>query len=411
MGAPRLGGDFHRLWTAGSISNIGDGVALAAGPLLLASMTSDPALVAGALFVQQLPWLLFSLPAGVLVDRWDRRRIVVLANLVRAAAVAGLTVAVATGQAGVAIVYATLFVLGTLETLADNAASSLIPSVVEPEQLPRANARLYASTIVLNQLVAPPLGAALFVVAAAIPFGMNAASFALSAALIATLRVASSADRTGAPTRGSMRRDIATGMRSLLHHPVLRMLAVCLCFMNVTLMAAFGILVLYARERLGLDEIGYGVLLASLAAGGLIGTATAAWLQARFGASALVRAGLVIETCTHLSLALVTAPWAAMATLVVFGAHGSVLGVIITSWRQRVVPDVLRGRVNSGYFLFSIGGSAIGALAGGFVARWLGITSPFWIAFAGMVVLTAVAWRAFSPSLMNDPAPVKMAAE
>ncbi|WP_232666858.1 MFS transporter [Pseudonocardia sp. TRM90224] len=96
MGARPLGGDFTRLWTAGSISNIGDGVALAAGPLLLASMTSDPALVAGALFVQQLPWLLFSLPAGVFVDRWDRRRIVVLANIVRAAAVAGLTIAVAT---------------------------------------------------------------------------------------------------------------------------------------------------------------------------------------------------------------------------------------------------------------------------------------------------------------------------
>ncbi len=111
------------------------------------------------------------------------------------------------------------------------------------------------------------------------------------------------------------------------------------------------------------------MLLAALAVGGLIGTAAAARLQQRFGASALVRAGLVIETCTHLSFALVTAPWAAMVTLVVFGAHGSVLGVIITSWRQRVVRDALRGRVNSGYFLFSIGGSAIGALAGGFVAQ------------------------------------------
>jgi predicted MFS family arabinose efflux permease len=181
------------------------------------------------------------------------------------------------------------------------------------------------------------------------------------------------------------------------------MLAVCLCFMNVTLVGAFAILVLYARERLGLTEVGFGLLLAASAVGGIAGTIVAARLQRRFGTALLLRVGLVIETCTHLSLALARVPWVAAATMVVFGAHASLWGILSLSWRQRVVPDALRGRVNSGYFLFSVGGAAIGALGGGFVARGLGITAPFWIAFGGMVVLTAVAWRRFSPALLDAP--------
>jgi MFS family permease len=385
---------------------MGDGVALAAGPLLLASLTTDPALVAGAVFVQQLPWLLFALPAGVLVDRLDRRRVVVLVNLVRAAVVGGLAVAVATGAVTVAIVYAALFVIGTMETLADNASTALLPAVVPAEQLPRANARLMGVQLVGNHLLAPPLGAALFVGAAALPFGLNAATFLVAALLLATLRgrfrpVATEPHRP-------VRQDIATGMRALLGHPVLRMLAVCLCIMNVTLFGAFAILVLYARERLGLTEVGFGLLLAASAVGGIAGSALAARLQERFGMAFLMRVGLVIETCTHLSLALTRLPWVAVTTMVIFGAHASLWGILTLSWRQRVVPDALRGRVNSGYFLFSVGGAAIGALGGGLVARGMGITAPFWIAFAGMVVLTVVAWRPFSPARLDvrDPLPL-----
>ncbi|QYN32901.1 MFS transporter [Pseudonocardia sp. DSM 110487] len=397
---------FGRLWAASAVSNVGDGVALAAGPLLLASLTSDPALVAGAMFVQQLPWLLFALPAGVYVDRLDRRRVVVLGNLVRAAVVGGLAVAVATGVATVAVVYAALFVAGTMETLADNASTALLPAVVAAEDLPRANARLMGVQLVGNQLLAPPLGAALFVAAAALPFGLNAATFLVAAVLLASLRgrfrPESTQPESTQPHR-PLRHDIATGMRTLLAHPVLRMLAVCLCLMNVTLVGAFAILVLYARERLGLTEVGFGLLLASSAVGGIAGTVVAARLQRRFGTALLLRVGLVIETCTHLSLALARVPWVAVATMVVFGVHASLWGILSLSWRQRVVPDALRGRVNSGYFLFSVGGAAIGALGGGFVARGLGITAPFWIAFGGMVVLTAVAWRRFNPTLLDEP--------
>ena len=399
----RLGGQFGRLWAASAVTNVGDGVALAAGPLLLASLTSDPALVAGAVFAQQLPWRLFALPAGVVVDRVDRRLLVVLLNAVRCVVIGGLALAITIDAVTVAVVYVALFVVGTVETLADNASTALLPAVVPAAQLPRANARLIGVQVVGNQLVAPPLGAALFVVAAALPFGLNAATFLLAAFLLATLR----GRFAPAPSeRGPLRREITTGMRALLGHPVLRMLAICLCLMNVTLMGAFAILVLYARERLGLDEVGFGLLLAANAVGGVVGSVLAARLQDRFGAAIVLRAGLMIETCTHLSLALARAPWIAVVTMLVFGAHASVWGAISVSWRQRVVPDALRGRVNSGYFLFSVGGAAVGALAGGLIARSLGITAPFWIAFGGMALLTAVAWRRFSRDRLDDPDPV-----
>jgi MFS family permease len=396
------------LWAANAVSNVGDGVALAAGPLLLASLTSDPALVAGAMFVQQLPWLLFALPAGVTVDRLDRRRLVVLVNVVRAIVIGGLAVAVGAGAVTVPLVYAALFVIGIMETLADSASTALLPAVVPSEQLPRANARLMGVQMVGNQLLAPPLGAALFVVAAALPFALNAATFLLAALLIATLRSRMAPREAPVGPRRPVARDIATGVRALVGHPVLRILAVCLCLMNVTLAGAFSILVIYAHQRLGLDEIGFGLLLAATAVGGLGGSVVAARLQARFGAALLLRVGLVIETLTHLSLGLARAPWVAVVTMAVFGAHASLWGVITLSWRQRVVPDALRGRVNSVYFLFAVGGSAIGALMGGLAARDLGITAPFWIAFGGMAVLTAIAWRLFTPARLDDPDPVPL---
>ena len=159
------------------------------------------------------------------------------------------------------------------------------------------------------------------------------------------------------------------------------------------LCGAFAIFVLYARRRLGLSEVGYGYLLITFAVGGLLGTAMAGRLQARFGAAALLRAGLIVETATHVALAVVTGPWPAAAVLVVFGAHTMVWGVIVTTLIQRSVPDRLLGRVNSVYALIMMGGAAVGSLLGGVFARGLGITAPFWIAGAVMLLTTTTAWR------------------
>ncbi|HEV7657131.1 MAG TPA: MFS transporter [Mycobacteriales bacterium] len=393
------GTGFRRLWAANAVSNVGDGVTLAAGPLLVASLTDNPALISGAVFAQQLPWLLFSLISGAYVDRLDRRVLIAVVNVVRAVVLGGLALAVGTGMITVGLIYVAFFLLGTGETLADNAAVALVPAIVPAARLPGANARLLGSQIVGNQLLGPPLGAWLFVVAAAIPFGLNAVSFVLAGALIATLPLA--AGRPPERDPKNLRVEIAEGVRWLFRHRVLRMLALSLALMNITFFGAFSILVLWSRERLGFGELGYGLLLTCSAVGGLIGSATAGRLERRFGASTLLRIGLLIETTMHLVLALTRTPWVGCLMIGIFGVHAVIWGAVTIAIRQRVVPDHLRGRVNSVNYLFSVGGSALGALQGGFVARAFGITAPFWLALGVMVVFTAAAWRLFSHSALD----------
>ena len=201
----------------------------------------------------------------------------------------------------------------------------------------------------------------------------------------------------------SVGRDIADGLRWVWHEPVIRMMSLTLCLMNATLLAGFSIMVLYARDRLGLGAVGYGVLMASSAVGGIAGVLAAPALQSRCSASLLLRAGLVVETLTHLGLALAGTPWAAGAVLVVFGVHSSVLGSVETTYRQRRVPEELRGRVQSVFFMFAIGGNVVGALIGGPLARWQGVTAPFWCSAVAMAVVTAVAWRPFGRNLDRLP--------
>jgi hypothetical protein len=173
-----LGPGFARLWTANAVSNLGDGVTLVAGPLLAASLTRDPRLVAGLAVAQRLPWLLFSLVSGALVDRLDRRLVMVRVDAARAVVVGLLGVAVLADAATLPLLYAIFFALGTAETLFDNAAVSILPAVVPTDQLSRANGRLLGAQMVANELVAPPLGGWLFAAAAAVPFLVDAGSFA-----------------------------------------------------------------------------------------------------------------------------------------------------------------------------------------------------------------------------------------
>jgi predicted MFS family arabinose efflux permease len=161
---------------------------------------------------------------------------------------------------------------------------------------------------------------------------------------------------------------------------------------NVAFCGAFAVFVLYARERLGLSGVGYGLLLTTFAVGGLAGTAVAGRLQTWFGATWVLRAGLGVEALTHLTLAITRRPWLAAAILVVFGVHTMVWGVNVTTLRQRVVPDRLRGRVTGVQTLLEAGGATLGLLLGGVFAQSLGITAPFWIAAVATVLVAAAAW-------------------
>ena len=365
---------------------------LAAGPLLLASQTRDPLLISMALLSEYLPVLLFGVLGGAAADRFDRRRMVVVANLGRAAVLVVLVATMVSGTVNIAVVLVTLFVLGTAETFADSASSSLLPGLVAREDLGIANARMQGAFLLTNQLLMPPIGAFLFAAGMALPFATNAACFALGAVLVS--RVVTSS-RNELQARRGLGAEMVEGVRWLIGNPPMRTLALTIFTFNVTFGAAWSVLVLYAQERLGMNAVGFGLLTTAVAVGGLVGTVSYGRLEQRFSLADIMRVGLLIETGTHLSLALTASPAVALATLVVFGAHAFVWGTTSTVVRQRAVPDALLGRVTGVYRVAIVGGFVIGAPLGGLLAQTFGITAPFWFGFAGSALLVAILWPQF----------------
>lgn len=388
----RLGRSFRWLLASTIIANAGDGIAIAAGPLLVASQTRDPLLVSMALLAEYLPSLLFGILGGAVADRVDRRTMVVAVNLGRAIVLVVLSTTIVTGNVDILVVLIALFILGTAETFSDAASSTLIPSLVSREDLGVANARMQGAFLVTNQLVAPPIGAFLFAAGMALPFATNAACFALGAVLISRVVTSRRPERT---EPSSLVADMVEGVRWLMGHPPMRTLALTIFTFNVTFGAAWGVLVLYAGERLGLDAVGFGLLTTAAAIGGIGGMFLYDRLERRFSLGDLMRAGLLIETGTHLSLALTTVPQVAFITLVVFGAHEFVWGTTSTVVRQRAVPDALLGRVGGVYRVAIIGGLVIGTPIGGLLARSFGITAPLWFGFIGSALLVVILWRQF----------------
>ncbi len=386
----RMGHGFRWLLSSSWISNLGDGIALAAGPLLVASQTSNPLLVALAGLLQRLPWLLFGLYAGVVADRHDRRLIVVLVDVVRAVVLGVLALTIATDAVSVVVVLVTMFVLGTAETFADITTGTLLPMIVDKPDLGVANARINVGLITLNQLAGPPLGAFLFAAGMVWPSIAQAVTFALAALLIARL-AASRPERPDEPSH--TRSEIAEGVRWLWNHPPIRTLTLTVTFFNVTFGAAISVLVLYAAERLDAGPVAFGLLTTAGAIGGVAGSVAYPWLERNLGMANIMRCGLIIETLTHLTLATTQTLAVALAIFVVFGVHEAAWGTTVTTVRQRAVPMELQGRIGSVYMMCLMGGLVIGAAVGGVLAQLWGVTAPFWFAFAGSVVILIVIWR------------------
>jgi MFS family permease len=388
----RLGTNFRWLLSSAVVSNLGDGIVLAAGPLLVASLTRDAFLVSMALTAQWLPMLLFGILGGVAADRLDRRRMVVVVNLARAVVLLALVTFITNDSLTISWALVSLFVLGTAETFADSASSTLLPSLVARKDLGIANARMQGAFLLTNQMVAPPIGAALFAAGMALPFAANAAVFALGAWLISRIVGSMRSERTEV---AGVWADTMEGLRWLVGHPPMRTLTLTIFAFNVTFGAAWGVLVLYAAERLGLGAVGFGLLMTAVALGGVIGTISYGALERRFRMSSLLRVGVLVETATHLSLALTTTPAVAMATLIVYGAYAFVWGTLFTVVRQRAVPNALLGRVTGVYRVANVGGLVLGAPLGGVLARSFGITAPFWFGFVGSAILGVLLWRPF----------------
>ncbi len=400
----RMGRDFRWLLASSWTSNIGDGVALAAAPLLIASMTSSPILVAAGAILQFLPWLLFGLHAGAIADRFDRRRLVMFANAARAVVLGGLCAFLLTGTANIWIVLAVAFLYGTAEVFVDTAGSTLLPMLVKPADLGIGNARLQAGYLVANQFAGPPLGAFLFAAGTAWPFLLEILCVLLAVVLISRMA------RTPVPPRAAgdgakphVHTDIAEGLRWLWQNPPVRMLVLIILVFNVTWAAPWGVLVLYATEHLNMGAVGYGALTTASAAGGILATLCFGWLERRVSFATLMRVVLSLEVLMHLAFALTSTGWVALVIMFVFGAYAFIWGTISTTVRQRLVPAELQGRVASVNMVGVFGGMVIGQALGGVIAQFWGLTAPWWFAFVGAALTLALVWKPISQIVSAKP--------
>lgn len=383
-----MGRNWYLLWSGSAVSALGDGVFLAALPLLAATLTQDPKLIAGVSFFGTLPWLLVSLSAGAAADRYDGRRLLLAALWVQCALMAVLATF---HHAHIAFLYGMAFLIGTAETVPRAVGQPLIKATVENHLLERANGRLFASQAVALQFLGPPLGGLLFAVAVPAPFWVNALTFAVAAVLVAKMRT-SHKEPPARPRAGE-------GLRWLLRHKALRTITIVSATTNLCIAMTMSTLVLFAQQRLGLTNAGFGVFLATLACGGVAGGLLA---------ERLIRYRHTVVT----TVVLIPLMWLGIATVAhdlktvaVFAVVSSfctaVWGVATASFRQRAVPTELLGRVSSAQTLITWGVQPVGALLGGLVADYFGLLAPWCAAIALRTVVGVFSLRSLQRTALS----------
>jgi len=399
---------------------MGDGIGQIAYPWLASAVTRNPLLVALVTVFQRLPWLLFSLPAGVITDRYQRRNLMVGANLARAM----LTVAVAlmvlnqqdvlpgpdqldSGSAIVStnvflyaiVLIATLF-LGTAEVLYDNTAQTIMPSLVTEDQLEKANGRMWSAEQVANTVAGPAAGAALLAFAFAAPFFVDAVTFALSALLIFLLPRPANTVETPAE-RKPWKAELAEGFRWLWGHELLRPLAITLGILNGLSVLAGATLVLFAQEVLLTSPTDFAILSTGGAVGGIAGGWTASSVSQRLGSGPSLWTTLVVGGITSIAIGF-TSWWPLVWVMFTLSMYVAVLWNVITvSLRQTIIPSHLLGRVNSVYRFFAWGSIPIGALIGGTIimvgelstTREMALRLPWFVSGVGQLLLLGFAAR------------------
>jgi MFS family permease len=385
---PRLSAAYWRLWWAAAVDNIGDGAFAAAVPLLAVTITHDPRLVSVVAAATYLPWLLLSLPAGAVVDRRDRVGLMWRSQAIQAVVVGIVAVLAAVGEMSIPVLVVMAFGLGSCEVLFSNASQAVLPDIVPKSLLHKANGNQFTITTVGQMFVGPPLGSFLFAVLIALPFGVDAGSFAVSAVLLATLPRRTRAQTEHPPIRTA----IADGLRWLTGHRLLRTLALLLgvntfCFQlgNVTL-------VLLATQTLHLSTRGYGLLLAGGAVGSVLGGLVNARIVIWIGALPALLIALVANVFIFEGIGISPNATVLGALLALNGLVTTMWNIVTVSLRQQIVPAELLGRVNSVYRMLGWGLIPLGALTGGIVAHEFGLRAGYPIAgvLRGIALLAAL---------------------
>jgi len=396
----RLGRPFWTLWSAPAVSTFGDGLRYVAFPLLAAGLSTDPRAVAVVFVAGYLPWPLFGLLGGAVVDRQDRRTVMWMTDTARAVAVGAFTAVLVTSATTIVSLAVLSFLLGAAETLFDNAASAIVPQIVAQARLERANSWLIGVQTLNSTLIGAPIGALLYGVARYLPTAADAVSFAAAAAVIWSLpgryRPASSTSRT------SLGADIGAGLRWLSHHRFLRTACLLLIVINGTLGAGEAVLVLYARSTLGLSDLGYTALFVTLAVGAILGTVIAPAIRRRVNLRPVIVSAAVGQAAALLAVGSTTNLAIATAAMAIVGASNAAWNVVTVSYRQAAVPTELLGRVTSSYRVIALSAMPLGAAAGGITAHTWGLHAPY---LASGIVLTAATLLAFPALQHPDPPP------
>ena len=409
---------FLALYTASTVSNLGDGVAGVAYPWLASAVTRNPILVALIVVAQRLPWLVFTLPAGVITDRLDRRRVMVVMDFTRFALTA-MVALVVLAQSGdlpkpdmvkdaattrpllyTVLVVATLL-LGMAEVLRDNTSQTILPAIVPHDQLEKANGTMWAAEGSMNMFAGPPLGALFLAVSFALPFFFDAASFFAAAALVALIPGTFRSTRQDAASAPNWRAEIREGVRWLWRHELLRPMAIILGLMNAAGMVSGATFVLFAQDVLNTSPLVFSILSFGAALGGIVSGQLASKASKRWGSGACLAFTLTVDMLLSLGIGGI-AWWPAVMVFFMIESMVAVLWNVITvSLRQTVIPEHLMGRVNSVYRLLAWGMMPVGAAVGGltvlvvdsFSSRNMALRSTWFVNAAIHAVLVVMGRR------------------
>jgi len=384
-----LGTGFWQLLSSSSMSNLADGLFKVGLPLVALTVTRSPALIAGVMTALTLPWLIAALPAGVVVDRSDRRKLMLFANSGRALILVVLAVLTASEALTVWVIYAVAFGAGFAEVVYDTAAQSILPQVVSRDALTRANGRLYAAELTANEFVGPPLAGFLVTIGAVVAFATPAGLWLLAATILFLMK---GSFRVQGQSRQPMRTEIGDGLGFLWRNPVLRTLTIMTGIFNLASNATMAVLVVYAvgaSSAIGLNETGYGLLLASIAAGSVLGTAVAGAIERIVGRSRSLALGFAAAVLFIGAPALTANPIALAIGFFVGGVGNMIWNVIAVSLRQRITPDAMLGRIIGAHRIFAWGGRPLGAALGGLIAELFGLVAVF--AVMGVLALSLLA--------------------
>lgn len=402
---------FQRFITASGMTNLADGIAVVAWGWIASLLTRDALLVALVPVALRLPWALLALPAGLVTDRVDRRRLILGMDALRALAFLGaalalwlslpLAVAPAEGVSSpwlyTCLMVAAL-VVGGAEVFRDNAAQTMLPALVPPERLERANGQLWSAELLTNALIGPALGAFLIGLWLPLAFGVNAAAYGLAMLLVAGLAGQFKAVRTD---RRGWKAEIGEGFAFLRGMPLLKTLAWTTGFWNLFhQMIVIGV-VLHAQENLGLSAQAYGLTLAGGAVGGIAGSLMGERITRTLGPIRTMQWMLAASGPCFLAMALAPGAWTLGLCFAAMEFSGFVWNVVSVSTRQRLIPDALLGRVNSLYRLLAWGMMPLGLVLSGlvvsaaelFAPRGTALLLPFWAAGLGSLAVTVLVWR------------------